>query len=495
MKMDNLQLTIDLKVKDTLRKQFPKEGFYDNVSLKLVGQIGDDDIRFLSGYSSEEYFDEDLGCFEYLSDSVRWKSLDLDISEAFPDDGLNLNDLREVKTLRSIILSNGLEHVSWWYLLDDANITTSSLVVSEGTKTINNDSFCKWKNLNDVSLPSTLEKISPDSFVGCNSLQAFNFPKGSQHFVVCNGVLFSSDKRILIAFPPALKIEKYEIPEGTTVIAERAFKQNPYLEEIVIPASVVRIQDFAFENCASLEWIGVHSENHFYYSRHGILYENDVPALDFDHDEYSHSHLDRIICVPAALNIYELSLDNVLLAPRCFSGCRNIKSIKYEHCFHRIDGAFDGKNDIKEISFCLIDVLPRFYDCQALKKLNIRGSFSGELRRSIPSSKNLQEINLEDNEDYVTVDGVVFTSDWELIFYPPQKKDKKYIAPEKIKSITWHAFMYNPFLREVKLPSSFDLEKLKIDWHEEDSLKGSSDLIIETHHNTNIRLSITSDNY
>lgn len=491
--MDNLQLTIDLKVKDTLRGQFPKESLYDHVSLKLVGQIGDDDIRFLSGYSDTEYFDEDLCSFEYLHESVRWRSLDLDMSEVYPD-GLNLNDLREVKTLRSIILPNGLEHVGWWYLLDDSNINTSSLVVSEGTKTIDYDSFCKWEILNNVSLPSTLKKISPDSFVGCNSLLSFNFPKGSQYFVVCDGVLFSSDKRILIAFPPALKIEKYEIPEGTTVIAERAFKQNPYIEEIVIPASVVRIQDFAFEKCASLEWIGVDTANPFYYSRHGILYEKDVPALDPDFDHESHDHWDRILCVPSAINIMNLKIERNLVAARCLSGCRNIKSVTCEYCGYRIDGAFVGENNIEEISFCRVGVMPELYGCQALKKLNIYGSFSGELTRSIPRTKNLQEINIEDNEDYVTVDGVVFTSDWKLLFYPPQKKDKKYIAPEKIKSITWRAFEFNPFLREVKLPPSFDLKKLKADWHVEESFEDSSEIVVETSCNTSFRLSITSDN-
>jgi hypothetical protein len=52
--MNNLQLTIDLKDKDTLRYRFPQERSFDHVSLKLTGQIGEDDIRFLNGYSSTE---------------------------------------------------------------------------------------------------------------------------------------------------------------------------------------------------------------------------------------------------------------------------------------------------------------------------------------------------------------------------------------------------------------------------------------------------------
>lgn len=31
--MDNLQLTIEIKVIDSLREQFPQDGFFDHVSL------------------------------------------------------------------------------------------------------------------------------------------------------------------------------------------------------------------------------------------------------------------------------------------------------------------------------------------------------------------------------------------------------------------------------------------------------------------------------
>ena len=126
-----------------------------------------------------------------------------------------------------------------------------------------------------------------------------------------------------------------------------------------------------------------------------------------------------------------LKIERNLVAARCFSGCRNIKSVTCEYCGYRIDGAFVGENNIEEISFCRVGVMPELYGCQALKKLNIYGSFSGELTRSIPRTKNLQEINIEDNEDYVTVDGVVFTSDWKLLFYPPQKKRQEIYCSRK----------------------------------------------------------------
>ena len=133
--MDNLQLTIEIKVIDTLREQFPQDGFFNHVSLKLIGRLGDEDIRFLSGYSADYELDEDTYEIIYHQEKLRWNTLDLDLSEINPDD-LKTRELNEIKSLRSIILPKGYESVEWCHFWDDTNNTTSSLAVSEGTKAI-----------------------------------------------------------------------------------------------------------------------------------------------------------------------------------------------------------------------------------------------------------------------------------------------------------------------------------------------------------------------
>jgi len=465
MKMNDLQLTIEIKVIDSLREQFPQDGFFDHVSLKLIGRLGDEDIRFLSGYSADYELDEDTYEIIYHQEKLRWNTLDLDLSEINPDD-LKTRELNEIKSLRSIILPKGYESVEWRHFWGDTNNTTSSLAVSEGTKAIAKDSFNGWGLLKNVSLPSTLEKIAPEAFVGCSSLQSFDFPEGSEHFMIYDNVLFSPDNSILIAFPPGLRIEKYEIPQGTTLIAERAFKQNPYIKEIVIPASVVRIQDYAFENCASLEKIEVDSVNPIYYSRNGVLLEKGVPVLVPYQDIYFNERRNKMLCVPAAINRTKLNIKNILLAAKCFSGCKNIKTISYNggNYSHRIDGAFDNCPDVEEISLTNVEVLPRLIDCQKLKKLNIEGEFVGKLDYSIVRNEELVEVNIKNCSGYNTLDGVVFNKEHELIFYPPAKEGEKYEVPQNTLTIRYGVFDYNPNLRTVILPSSFDLGKLKKKW-------------------------------
>ena len=425
--MEDLQLTIELRVMDTLREQFPQDRYYNHVSLKLIGEIGNEDIRFLSGYSDYYDVDPDTEKIIYYPERLRWNSLDLDLSEINPDDSY-INNLNEIKALRSIILPKGYESVEWCYFWGDANDTTSSLTVSEGTKTIAKDSFNGWGMLEKVTFPNTLEEIAPEAFVGCSLLQSFDFSEGTDHFTICDGVLFSPDKTILIAFPPGLRIEKYEIPSGTTLIAERAFKQNPYIKEIFIPASVVRIQDYAFENCASLEKIEVDSANPIYYSRNGVLLEKGVPVLVPYQDIYFNERRNKMLCVPAAISRTKLNIKNILLAAKCFSGCKNIKTISYNggNYSHRIDGVFDNCPDVEEISLTNVEVLPRLIDCQKLKKLNIEGEFVGKLDYSIVRNEELVEVNIKKCSEYNTLDGVVFNKEHELIFYPPAKEGEKY---------------------------------------------------------------------
>lgn len=491
--MKDLQLTIDLNIIDTLRDKFPQDEFYNHVSLKLIGRLGDEDIRFLSGYSSFYDIDENTYDIIYHQEKLRWNTLDLDLSEVDPED-LKTRSLIEIKA-GSIILPKGYEGNDFCYYFRETNNSISSLEVSEGTKGIAKNSFNGWEMLKNVKLPSTLEEIAPEAFVDCHSLSSFDFPKGSEHFAICDNVLFSPDKTILIAFPPGLRIDRYEIPKGTTLVAERAFKQNPYIKEITIPASVVRIQDYAFENCANLEKIEVDSANPLYYSRHGILLEKDVPVLVPYQDIYFYERRNKILCVPSAIARTNLTIRKALLTAKCFSGCKNIKTISYDcgDYSHRIDGAFDNCQEVEEINLNNVEVLPRLIDCQKLKKLNIEGNFVGRLDYSIVRNDELVEVNIKNCSDFYSNEGVVYNKDHELIYYPPAKEDKKYEAPKDTISIASGVFAFNPYLRTVILPSSFDLVKLKKKWYIDDDSNDDQSFVYHLLCGTDVEIRLEGD--
>ena len=66
--------------------------------------------------------------------------------------------------------------------------------------------------------------------------------------IVIDGVIFSADGKTLIKYPDDKIGEEYTVPEGTEVIGENAFYFNYSLRNLVLPLSLNRIEDNAFEN-------------------------------------------------------------------------------------------------------------------------------------------------------------------------------------------------------------------------------------------------------
>lgn len=73
--------------------------------------------------------------------------------------------------------------------------------------------------------------------------------------VVIDGVTFSADKKTLIKYPADKVGEEYVVPEGTEIIAERAFEGSP-LRSITLPLSLNEIGNYAFigPHLSSITW-------------------------------------------------------------------------------------------------------------------------------------------------------------------------------------------------------------------------------------------------
>ncbi len=75
------------------------------------------------------------------------------------------------------------------------------------------------------------------------------------YFKVIDGVLFSSDMKELLIYPPEKKDEIYYIPDGVEIIGEDSFMSNKYVRTIVFPNGFREIVQYALTCCKSLETI------------------------------------------------------------------------------------------------------------------------------------------------------------------------------------------------------------------------------------------------
>ena len=126
-----------------------------------------------------------------------------------------------------------------------ANCTTlKSVVIPEGYERIEAGAFKNCENLENVDLPSTIKYIAPDAFEGCYKLKK----TAEDGLIYLDTWLLSasdSDKT------------SYTVKEGVTMITSGIFADNETVKQIVLPSTLLYIEEGAFSGCKRLSEIAI----------------------------------------------------------------------------------------------------------------------------------------------------------------------------------------------------------------------------------------------
>ena len=132
--------------------------------------------------------------------------------------------------------------------------------VKEGTRLIAMDSFRDCDNLYQLTLPASLRYISADSSVAFDALgglERIKVSKANPYYTADRqGVLYSKDKAVLVAYPRGSVMVSYSVPEGVEYIEDSI--ENDCLTQIFLPKS---IKDFMpITQNASIYYAGTREE-------------------------------------------------------------------------------------------------------------------------------------------------------------------------------------------------------------------------------------------
>lgn len=116
---------------------------------------------------------------------------------------------------------------------------------------IGGNSFDCLSSLKELQIPVTITRLEW-CFYDCLNLEAINVDEANPEFCSIDGVLFSKDRKVLIAYPNAHEKEYY-VPDGVVEIGHFAFKTCRNVEIIHLPKSVLKIGHNAFYQCDNLK--------------------------------------------------------------------------------------------------------------------------------------------------------------------------------------------------------------------------------------------------
>ena len=112
--------------------------------------------------------------------------------------------------------------------------------VKEGTRLIAMDSFRDCDNLYQLTLPASLRYISvgwATAFDALIGLERIKVNKANPYYTADRqGVLYSKDKTVLVAYPRGSVMLSYSVPEGVEYIEDSI--ENDCLTQIFLPKSI-----------------------------------------------------------------------------------------------------------------------------------------------------------------------------------------------------------------------------------------------------------------
>jgi len=113
--------------------------------------------------------------------------------------------------------------------------------------------FASCTSLASLTIPASVTSIGNGAFEFCTGLTSINVdPANVNYSSDAAGVLYNSDKSVLICYPPGKTDTSYAIPDSVTGIRSGAFYSCTNLTSVTIPDSVTSIGEWAFDGCSSL---------------------------------------------------------------------------------------------------------------------------------------------------------------------------------------------------------------------------------------------------
>lgn len=399
------------------------------------------------------------------------------------------------------------------------------VTIPQNVTTIGDRAFYKCYNLTDITIPDSVTSIGVAAFNDCKQLEVITISgdvKSIGDGAFCgtsyydNSANWEGDVLYIGKYLIEAKetLEECEIKEGTTLIADAAFKDkrsgasasmNFYslkkvtipssvkyigreafescekLSIINIPDSVISIEDYAFRDCSELSNIilsnnliniGMHAFYNTAYYNDNSNWKNDVLYIGTYFIEGKDSVKEYTI-KPGTILIADYAFAKcdyltTIIVPegvigvgdRAFSFCRYLKNIALPDSLTYIgDYAFEVCESLTSISVpenVTSIGLCAFESCYSLTYINIPAKVTSIGDDAFDSCSDLTAIDVDEaNPNYCSIDGVLYNRDCtQLIVYPENKSDTSYTIPSGVITISPDAFEDNRNLEKVVIPNS-----------------------------------------
>ena len=316
----------------------------------------------------------------------------------------------------------------------------TSVVIGNSVTSIGDDAFFDCNALTSVVIPCSVTSFGRQAFYSCDNLVSIEIPNsvtsiGENAFHdtawynnLPDGVVYAG--KLLYKYKGTMPINtSITIEEGTIAICSSAFSGYRGLASVVIPNSVTRIDDYAFNGCISLKDLRIEDGESTLSLGHGssegwttgLFRECPLEALylgrnlSYDHNPFSDiTTLGSVVigdCVTSiggyafsgcsTLTSIEIPNSVTSIGGYAFYGCSTLTSIEIPGSVTRIDNyAFDGCESLYSIT--IPDSVTSigesaFADCVSLSSIVLSDSLTSIGMYAFAGCSSMSSITIPDS--------------------------------------------------------------------------------------------------
>lgn len=160
-----------------------------------------------------------------------------------------------------IVIPDGVTEICEMALFGCTSLV--SVVIPSSVTRIGSQAFCSCESISSLSIPGSVTEIGWFAFSPCESLAEINYggTKAQWLFEVCGSKSFPEGVVVHCIDGDAVRIDENTtevvIPDSVTKICDGAFENCYSLVSVVIPSSITRIGYQAFNSCKSISSVTI----------------------------------------------------------------------------------------------------------------------------------------------------------------------------------------------------------------------------------------------
>lgn len=344
------------------------------------------------------------------------------------------NAFRGLFNLKSIKLGKNIKEIEENAFYDCSSL--EKIIIPNTVKKIGDYAFSGCESLKEIVIPNGVTKLEWATFLGCSNLKKITIGKGIKDI---EDNVFDSDYRVE-TIKVASGNKNYKVQDNvlynknkTKILCVGKVKNG----SLAVSSKVKYINR---TSCGQVKKFTVSDDNKIYSAKQGALLNKEGTEL--------------LRCPGKAEGSYEVPDGVTLVQSDAFLGCNNLKTIV-------------AANDVEELDIGSIT------DCAKVEKVVLGenvdsvqyGVHEGHLFFvDLEECPKLKEIEVsENNQNYSSVDGVLFNKNKTMLLIYPNAHGKTYTVPEHTKSIAHNNFAHLKTL-EIGKSDISELGELFSDW-------------------------------